>query len=375
MSEQVDCLIVGGGIAGMQAAVQLARMGHSVALVEKEDHLGGHVAHYYSLFPTQQRATDVVQPLRDAVAADPGHIRVHLGHVLADARGDPPHVTARLAAVADPGKTVEVGARTVLIATGFEIYDMGQNVHEYNYANHENIITGSELEKIFLGEYGTGGGEGRCTRPSDGAPPESVSFVLCAGSRDEMNNVWCCEVGCKIALNQALHIKEVLPKCTVTVCLIDIRAHGRFCEEMYRRTRQKGVIFLRGRPSSIDLLDEQWLRMGVYDQVTQKLLEIRADLVVLQPTLVARRGTAELARIFGVPIGSDGFFLAENYFSPVATGRPGVFLAGCCTGARDIPMTLANAGLASVEIADFLRHGPRPPVTTLPVLRGGVAHG
>ncbi len=353
-SGPVDCLIVGGGIAGLTAARELSRLGHSVMIAEMADHLGGHVAHYYNLFPIQTLAVDVVKPLVDEVTRSP-QVRTLLRSEVIGAAGrfGEFSITTR-----DPSGQHTHHAKTLILATGFEIYDMANHVFEYNYSKHPNILTGSELERIALGEHGRGGGgpQGTVTRPSDGRVPESVSFVLCVGSRDETNNVWCCEVGCKVAINQALHVKEVLgPDVTVTVCLIDIRAHGRLSEEMYRRCRDKGVTFLRGRPSSIDLLDEHFLSLKVFDQVTQKLLEVRADLVVLEPTLVPRSGTVLLSEQLRIPVGADGFFETQDYFAPVTTATDGLYVAGCTSGTRDIPATMSHAGLAAVNVAARLR--------------------
>src|SRR3972149_3194974 len=154
MSAPVDCLIVGGGVAGLTAARELARLGHSVTIAEMADHLGGHVAHYYNLFPVQKLAVEVVKPLVEEVSNAPkGQTLLGSEGIGASGRCGDFSVTG-----AGPKGDSTLKAKTVILATGFEMYDMENHVFEYNYARHANIVTGSELEQIALGEHGIGGG-------------------------------------------------------------------------------------------------------------------------------------------------------------------------------------------------------------------------
>ena len=223
---------------------------------------------------------------------------------------------------------------------------------ELGYGRSPDIITGLEFEIIF-GPRGPVKGD--ILRPSDGKRPATVAILTCVGSRDEKHRPYCCQVGCMNALNQAYTVKERLGEGTeVYVCFTDVRAHGKYYEEFYRKVRGMQVKFIRGKPSEVMVDYDGSLVFDIFDTATHKLLKLKPDLIVLEPALV--NGAPQLAKILGVELDREGFFAVDSDYSmPVKSSSPGIFVAGTASGPRDVVSAMANASAAALEAARFLK--------------------
>jgi heterodisulfide reductase subunit A len=243
----------------------------------------------------------------------------------------------------------KVGA--VIVATGMVPYDAAA-LAELGYGRSPDIITGLEFEIIF-GPRGPVKGD--ILRPSDGKRPATVAILTCVGSRDEKHRPYCCQVGCMNALNQAYTVKERLGEGTeVYVCFTDVRAHGKYYEEFYRKVRGMQVKFIRGKPSEVMVDYDGSLVFDIFDTATHKLLKLKPDLIVLEPALV--NGAPQLAKILGVELDREGFFAVDSDYSmPVKSSSPGIFVAGTASGPRDVVSAMANASAAALEAARFLK--------------------
>jgi len=239
----------------------------------------------------------------------------------------------------------------VIIATGIVPYDLTA-LSELSYGRSPDVLTGLEFEIL----YGPNGPtKGDILRPSDGKRPTAVAVLTCVGSRDEKHRPYCCQVGCMNALNQAYTIKERLGgEAEVYVCFTDVRAHGKYYEEFYRKVRGMQVKFIRGKPSEVMVDFDGSLSFDIFDTATHKLLKLRADLIVLEPALV--NGAPELAKMLGVELDQEGFFsIDRDYATPVMSSAPGIFVAGTASGPRDVVGAMANASAAALEAAAFLK--------------------
>ncbi|MBI4393096.1 MAG: hydrogenase iron-sulfur subunit [Euryarchaeota archaeon] len=416
-------LIIGAGIAGIQAALDLAHAGAPVTLVERGSAIGGHMAALDKNFPTLDcsicieapRISDAVRhhnievlTLSDvvAVSGSPGDFRVEIvkraryvtdqctrcnecslvcpqarpngfdrglstrkaiytpfpqaepgAYVLdlSSCLNEPPNylpcgrcLDACAPKCIDfsmkPTELLERRASSVIVATGFDLLEAGE-IPEYGYGSHPDVLTAMEFERML---NAAGPTSGEILRPSDEKPPKSILFVLCVGSRDERFCHYCSRICCMYSVKEALQAKEH-GVADVTILYMDLRAYGKGFDDFVERTRSEGVRFVRGRPSSV-ASDGKTVRVRFEDTSERKVHEEAFDMVVLAPAVLPARGTKELAGVLGVELDSDGFFLTPGTSGDLQrTSRPGVYVAGCASGPKDIPDTVAEAGGAAAK--------------------------
>jgi heterodisulfide reductase subunit A len=243
----------------------------------------------------------------------------------------------------------KVGA--IVVATGYDVMDPTA-VYEYGYETSPDVITTLELERLISSSGPT---KGEILRPSNQQKPKSVTFILCAGSRDETQCTWCCRIGCMTALKQAYLLREKLGEdLEINVCYNDLRSFGKGYEEFYRKVRGLHTNMFRGHPSEVRTMKEN-LKIDIFDTTTNKLFEIKTDMVVLVPAMMPRTDAIEFARLLHLTLSGDGFFLeAHPKLRPVDTFVNGIFIAGCCQGPKDIQDTVSQASAAASRAATIL---------------------
>lgn len=244
---------------------------------------------------------------------------------------------------------VEVGA--IVVATGYDLLDP-ESMYEYGSAHSDDVITSMQMERLI---NSSGPTMGEIIKPSNGEKPKSITYVLCAGSRDENECSWCCRIGCMSALKQVYLLKEKLgDEVEMNICYTDIRSFGKGYEEFYRKIRGMNTNMFRGRPSEVRNTGDN-LAIDIFDTTTNKLFEIKTDLVVIVPALVARDDSEEISKILRISKGADGFLLeAHPKLKPVDTATNGIFIAGCCQAPKDIQDTVAQASAAAARAANIL---------------------
>jgi len=249
--------------------------------------------------------------------------------------------------------TFEVGG--IIVAVGCEVFDTFLTP-ELGYGRYKNVISNIEFERL---SNAAGPSEGKILCPATGKPPDSVAFIQCVGSRDKRFCEYCCRVGCMVTLKQAVLVKEKMGHdVDVYVCYNDMRAFGKAYEEFYDRARHMGIKFVKGLPSEVKASSEDLLSFDVYESNTNKLLEIKADLIVLASGLVPSPDFAELQNLLRIPRSPDGFFLETHpKLKPLETPTRGIFLAGTCQSPKDIPDTVAQASGAAMKAAELLATG------------------
>jgi quinone-modifying oxidoreductase subunit QmoB len=364
-----DILILGGGITGIQSALEGARAGYSVVLVEKEDRLGGWLNHWHDIIPVSgSRETHLGyfldEKLEELEAS--GLITVHKNSTVSAISGEPGkfHVTLRI-----NGRNSECRVGSVILAIGWKPYDASRLEH-LGFSRHENMITQADLETMAK--------QGGILRPSDGKPPENVVFIQCAGSRDEKHLPYCSNVCCLTSLKQALYIRRKYPETNVFIVYRDIRTPGRN-EHFYRQVQGDNRIFLtKGEVSGVEELDDGSLRITIGDNLLGEPLSIRADLVVaatgMEPNrsedlhLLYRKGEGLPERKYGFP---DSHFICFPY----ETQRTGIYAAGAVRTPQGIQDCMEDAGGAvvkAIQCIEAVRRGeavhPRPGDRSYPVL-------
>jgi heterodisulfide reductase subunit A-like polyferredoxin len=346
MPDKHTALVIGGGIAGLQASLDLANNGFQVYMIEKKPELGGTVKGLSKLFPTMQDAIETLKPLLSQVSSNP-NIKVLTQAEVQNVQGSIGDFKAKIGRAGNSGTPiveVELKADVIIVATGFRQYD-AQKLGHYKYGEHRNIITGLEYEAMCKPNGPT---NGKIQLPDSGQKPKSVTFILCAGSRDEKHLRYCCSLGCLNAIKHAHLLREQYGKeVDIYVCYIDVRAVTKKGEQMYNQVRDEEVEFIHGQPSEAREAPDGTLTLDVYDQATSKLLSITADLIVLEMGL---QPNIDIAEKLGLKLTKDGFIQEKDpqlYASE--TNVEGVYLAGAVQQPMHSYEAMAHASAAALK--------------------------
>lgn len=229
--------------------------------------------------------------------------------------------------------TLRVGS--VVMATGWQPYD-ATKLDDLGFGEHPDVITNVMMERLAAPGGPT---QGKITRPSDGKPPSHVTFVQCAGSRDEAHLPYCSAVCCSASLKQATYVREQLPDTEVQILYIDVRTPGRL-EQFYTRVAADPKVKLsRGKAAGVRADGKGKLVVHAEDTLTGTPLEVETDLVVLA-TGMQPSGLGKLAD----RIGQDGFgFLTPDH------RRSGIHVAGCARRPADVMATVEDATAAALH--------------------------
>ncbi len=338
-------LILGGGLAGLQAALDIADAGYPVVLVERSDRLGGKVAQLSGVYLNFRGGPDLIAERIRAVEEHP-RIEVHLQTELASLEGYIGNFRARLkpagAADSAAGDPLDVGA--IVVATGFDLFPM-RLLGEYGAGAYADVVSALEFERMLARPDGL-------RRPSDGKVPKEVVFVQCVRSRDpERGMPYCSRICCMYTAKQARLFRQRVPDGHATVFYIDIRSAGKGYEEFVQAAMETdGILYLRGRVAKVFPQGDHTIVWGV-DTLSGRTIEVAADLVVLATAAVSSEGAVELAQRLRVATDPYGFFSeAHPKLRPVESLTAGIFLAGAAQAPKDIPDTVAQASGAAAKV-------------------------
>ncbi len=333
-------VVVGGGIAGIQAATDLAVQGFPVTLVEKSDRLGGRLTepNLKMLYPNLRPATEVLKEKIQKLEAS--EARVLLETEVDEITGFIGSFEVTLKGAIN--ESIPAGA--IILAFGADLHDP---TGEYRYGDAPNVITSEELERAFCEddelEFG-------------GTKPTSAAFVLCVGSRDPESFSGCSRYCCPTAIKQALELHRM--GIDTTVFYRDIRTISTGAEEMYRQARGEGVLFVRIPPErKVEVVGKKRVEaVRCFDELLGRQLEVPTDLVVLSVGMrPGHPATSTFHGMLKTPVGLDGFFLERHpELAPIETAVEGVFLAGTLQGPKDIVDTVAQASAAAAKASVLL---------------------
>ncbi len=246
---------------------------------------------------------------------------------------------------------LEVGA--IIVTTGCDFY-MPYDDARYGYGKYDNVITALEFERLI-----TAGGptSGHMIRPSNGKKPKSVTFINCVGSRDINKFEYCSGFCCMYGLKEAILLKEHYhDDVEVYILYMDMRTPFKGYEEFYRRAREMGINFIRGKASNIiEDTKTKNLIVRAEDMALGLPLDLETELVVLSTAAIPSKGAQELASILHITRGSDGFFMESHpKLKPIDTPMDGVFIAGAAQGPKDIPYSVSQGSGAAARAATIL---------------------
>jgi heterodisulfide reductase subunit A len=349
-------LVIGGGLAGLTAALELAELGFGVDVVEKDEELGGNLrTAFYTL--EGGKPQELLSSLIERVKAN-GLIHVYLNTELRELRGTKGNFLTTLALPDGPDQVLEHGA--IIVATGAQ----PATTAEYLYGQHGRVLTQKELEELLVNwEIGklVNWETGKLGNQSTNLPvyqftslPKSVVMIQCVGSRDE-TRPYCSRVCCSHAIKNALKLKELNPETRVYVLYREVRTYG-FHELYYREARDKGVVFIRYELPDKPRVEAagDGLRVSLREPILGQEITLDADLLVLSTGIAPNENTA-LSEVLGVPLDQDGFFQeAHPKMRPLDFLKEGIFLCGLAHSPRFIDETICQAKGAAVRAAALL---------------------
>ncbi len=343
-------LVVGGGVAGLTAALDIAEAGYPVLLVERSPQLGGHVRALSGLYAGESadksaRSGSTLLQERIATVTQHPRIQVLTSAQVTGFEGYLGNFRAQVTQASAAGgeavvTTAEVGA--VVLATGFELYP-GRRLPEYGGGGLPDVVDTLQFEALLAA--------GAVRRPSDGRTPRDIVWVQCAGSRDpEHHRPYCSKICCMAVAKQALAWRRRGDDHRAYVCYIDIRAQGRGYDEFVQQATEAGVIYLRGKAARV-VPRGQRLEVWGADTLSGRAIRIEADLVVLALAAVPSDGSADLARLLHVATDESGFFSeAHPKLRPVETLTAGIYVAGAAQFPKDIPEAVAQGSAAAAQV-------------------------
>jgi heterodisulfide reductase subunit A len=234
---------------------------------------------------------------------------------------------------------LEVG--TVIVATGYDPFDPSRAA-QFGYGL-DNVLTGLEFERLISASGPT---EGKVLL-KDGSAPKSIAILHCVGSRDDEYNEYCSRVCCMYSLKFA-HLVKDTTGAEVYQVYRDMRAFGKGYEEFYNRVEHEGVAFIRrGEDLGVTKHNGQLL-VTAEDVFSGEEVQLPADMVVLGVGMEPRPDAGQVARLFGIGCGGQGFFTERHpKLAPIETASDGIFIAGTCQGPKDIPDSVAQGGAAA----------------------------
>ena len=344
-------LVIGGGVTGLTAALELADAGQQVFLVEKQNHLGGNVARLDLTAPYLDSAQDILSTWISRVERHP-NIRVFLNAELTALTGFNGNFKPCLRT--EDGEPLELEAGSVLVCTGYKEFDASR-IEQYGYGRLPDVITSFELEAMLR--------SGKLETKS-GKQPRYVSIIHCVGSRSKEFHPYCSRVCCTAGLKYAFEVKSALPGAHVSNLYTDMESFGKGCEGFYRKAseaRTAFVMFAKGELPSIREaapIDGCNMLITVKEQLSGEEIEMPADLVVLMVSMEPRDDAALMARLVNISCDKDGWFIESHpKLDPVATTTDGVYIAGACQFPRDIPESVVQGRAAVARILAKVAQG------------------
>jgi len=334
-------LVIGSGVAGLSAAVELAALGIDVEVMEQADEPGGHARQFTC------KATDkcvkcgaciVEEKIMDAVSSP--KVKIYTGVRLDDIQ-KLDRLTANF--TDKEGSTHALTADAVIIASGFNAFDPERK--PYGYRVFDNVITNLELESMLRKQ-------GSISRPSDNKEPDRMAFIQCVGSRDaKLNHLWCSKVCCGSALRMARLIKSKQAAVEIAFFYMDVQTFGKDFQTFYSMV-QNDVKMIRAIPGDVYRTEDDKLKVNYFCAGNKEGTEDIFDMLVLSVGITPGKGNNALAEMMDITLDESGFF------GPLGDkgkdDHPAVFSVGTANGPMSIADSVADAGRVVWDVVNYL---------------------
>ena len=251
---------------------------------------------------------------------------------------------------------VELDIGTIIVATGMDVYDPTE-LDEFGYTRFENVITSMEFERLICA---SGPSEGHFIRPSDRELPLKIGFIQCVGSRSQRRgNPYCSNICCMNTVKDTLLLKDHYPEVQCYVFYMDIRAFGKGFEDLYMRSKEEGVRYIRGIPGEVEEDSEtRDLRLTVENTTTGQLEDYEFDMIVLAQGVIPRSDSPQLRHKLTLSKTADGFLMESHpKLKPVDAPTRGIYIAGCAESPKDVKDSVTQASAAAARASVLLNTG------------------
>jgi len=322
-------LVVGGGVAGMEAAIGAAEQGFQVYLVERNSELGGIAARLRSTW----KGEDIGGYLKDLIQRVKAHplIQTFLETTIKETSGIIGNFRTRLINAKDGSSDMILDHGAVILATGGQEY----KPTEFLYGSHPGVLTHLDLDQAIMS------GDQRI------ADAGCAVFIQCVGSRIPERQ-YCSRICCTHSLESALKLKEINPEMNVYILYRDIRSYG-FREDIYIKARERGVIFIRydlDHLPGVTSDDTGAIRVKARDHVLGRDMLITPRILILASAILPNENK-KLFELFKIPVNADGFLIeAHMKLRPVDFSSEGMFMAGLAHYPKPLDETIAQAKAA-----------------------------
>jgi heterodisulfide reductase subunit A len=251
---------------------------------------------------------------------------------------------------------IELEVGTITVATGMDVYDPSE-MDEFGYRSYENVITSMEFERLICAGGPT---EGHFVRPTDHKLPKSIAFIQCVGSRSEkQGRNYCSNICCMNTIKDTLLLHDHYPEVKSKVFYIDIRAFGKGFEDLFKRSKEAGVQYIRGIPGDVwENAETGQLNLSVEDTTNGGIQIHEADLIVLSVGVEPRQDMKPLQQMLTLSNSADGFLLESHpKLKPVDAPTRGIYFAGCVESPKDVKDSVTQASASAARASIILNAG------------------
>lgn len=323
-----SALIIGAGIAGMNAALNLANQGFQTTLIEKEKELGGTLKSLNKVFPIQEDASNLLE-ITQLVKSHP-NIKVFTSAIPIEVEG---FIGNFIISVKKDDQISKIKAGIIIVATGAKVLTP-EGLFGYN---GKNIITQLELEQLLKNNKVDG---------------QNIVMIQCVGARNE-ERPYCSNICCMTALKNSMLIKEINPNSNIVILYRDIQTHGTIYEDYYRKAREKGIVFINYSLENPPTLKNN--QINVYNVLRNEEINIPYDLVVLSTPLIAQDDSTSISKMLKIPLQDNNFFLeAHVKLRPSDFATDGIFICGSAHWPSDIRDSISQAYAAASRASRIL---------------------
>lgn len=335
--------VIGAGVSGLRAAIDLARMGNQVYLIEKEAEVGGKVLTSGKLFMTGENGKEVIDRLYQRIK-EMNNINIFTNANLENISGSFGNF---MIDVNVAGELLKLNVGSVLVTTGFDFYQPKEG--EYGYQLSDKVITLPQFNKLINSN------SGKLTY--NGKTIKTIAYIYCVGNRQSKGeNKYCSRQCCTAAIYSSLNVHEKFEGIKAFHLYRDIRTYGKQ-ELLYQESSRKGDVYIKFEEKEPPVIEvnEDKLSIKVKDYLTSKKeLMLDADLVVLVTGMVSRSDSSDISGKLKIPIGNDKFFNEIHpKLKPVETVIKGIYIGGACQGPKNISESVQSAlsGAAKINAA------------------------